>query len=49
MFKDVEEDDSSKGFDPETQNGKNILALLNIVQEKDILFNLLISINSMNS
>ena len=49
VFKDVEEDDSSKGFDPETQNGKNILALLNIVQEKDILFNLLISINSMNS
>jgi len=31
VFKDVEEDDSNKGFDPETPNGKNILALLKIV------------------
>jgi hypothetical protein len=30
----MEDDDSNKGFDPETQNGKNILAFLKIVKEE---------------
>lgn len=48
VFKDMEEE-SQKGFDPETQSGKNIMLFLKIVKEEEILHNLLILINTINT
>ena len=45
----MEEEEGNKGFDPETTNGKNILSFLKIVKDEEILYNLLVTVNSVNS
>ena len=53
LFKDLEDDNDGDSnasdknvFDPESANGKNLLQFLNLIKKSDMIYNLMVLINS---